>query len=102
MKTSMQTAPGFSCWSSRKILVPANLREPSGLAGAPLQRRRTDEYTQSGRTRAIDVFVDGTWRATDALEFTAGLRFTHESLESGYEAHNGSPPTLRFIVNSIP
>jgi iron complex outermembrane recepter protein len=83
-------------------LIPAGLRALSGLAGAPLQPRRTDEYTQSGRTRAVDVFIDGTWRATDALEFTAGVRFTRENLESGYEAHNGTPPTLGFIVNSIP
>jgi len=83
-------------------LVPAELRGLSALAGAPLQPYRTDDYTQSGRTRAIDVFVDGTWRATKALEFTAGLRLTHENIDSGYEAHNGTPPTLGFIVNQIP
>jgi iron complex outermembrane recepter protein len=83
-------------------LIPASLRALSGLAGAPLRPYRTDEYTQDGRTRAVDVFIDGTWRATEALEFTAGLRLTRENLNAGYEAHNGSPPTLGFIVNSIP
>jgi outer membrane receptor protein involved in Fe transport len=83
-------------------LAPANLRALSALAGAPLRPYQSNEYTQSGRTRAVDVFLDGTWRATDALEFTAGLRLTRENLNSGYEASNDQPPTLGFIVNAIP
>ncbi|MDP3071495.1 MAG: TonB-dependent receptor [Opitutaceae bacterium] len=83
--------------------LPASLRPLAGLAGAPLRPSRTDDYTQSGRTRAFDVFVDGTWRATDQLEFTAGLRLTHEKLTSGYEVRNDAAfQTLGFIVNSIP
>ncbi|MDO8544205.1 MAG: TonB-dependent receptor, partial [Opitutaceae bacterium] len=83
-------------------LLPPQLRALAGLAGVPLQPYRVDEYTQSGRTRAADVFVDGTWKVTDRIELTAGLRGTRERLSSGYEAHNGSPPTLGFIVNAIP
>ena len=83
--------------------LPASLRPLADLAGAPLRGARTDDYTQSGRTRAFDVFVDGTWRATDQLEFTAGLRFTHEQITSGYEVRNDPAfQTLGFIVNSIP
>jgi outer membrane receptor protein involved in Fe transport len=83
--------------------LPAALRPLAGLAGAPLRPSRTDDYTQSGRTRAFDVFVDGTWRATDQLDFTAGLRLTHENLTSGYEVSNDPAfPTLGFIVNAIP
>ncbi len=82
--------------------LPASLQQLAFLAGAPLRPSRTDEYTQSGRTRAFDVFLDGTWQATDRLELTAGVRFTRESTTSGYEASNGTPPTLGFIVNSIP
>lgn len=83
-------------------LVPAGLRALSGLAGAPLRAYQSNEYTQSGRTRAVDLFLDGTWRATPALELTAGLRLTRERLTSGYEASNTQPPTLGFIVNQIP
>ncbi|MEY2881618.1 MAG: hypothetical protein RLZZ15_3998 [Verrucomicrobiota bacterium] len=83
--------------------LPAALRPLAGLAGAPLRPSRTDEYTQSGRTRAFDLFADGTWRATDQLEFTAGLRLTRENLTSGYEVRNDAAfQTLGFIVNSIP
>jgi iron complex outermembrane recepter protein len=83
-------------------MLPPSIRALSGLAGAPLRPYRADEYTQSGRTRATDLFVDGTWRATDRFELTAGLRYTREKIDSAYEASNGSPPTLGFIVNSIP
>lgn len=83
-------------------LAPAPLNGLAALANAPLQPHRTDEYTQSGRTRSVDVFVDGTWRATPQLELTAGLRATRDQLSSGYVASNGTPPTLGFIVNSIP
>ena len=82
--------------------LPASLRGLAFLAGAPLQGYRADEYTQSARTSALDAFIDGTWQAADRFEITGGLRLTHEKLTSGYEAHNGSTPTLGFIVNSIP
>lgn len=84
-------------------LLPPQLRGLAALAGAPLRPYRADEYTQSGSTRATDLFADGTWRVTDQLELTAGLRFTRESITSGYEVINGTPaPTLGFIVNAIP
>jgi outer membrane receptor protein involved in Fe transport len=83
-------------------LFPASLRAVSGLAGAPLRPHRTDEYTQAGRTRATDLFLDGTWRATRQLEFTAGVRYTREEINSSYEASNSTPPTLGFIVYQIP
>ncbi|MEO6244804.1 MAG: TonB-dependent receptor [Opitutaceae bacterium] len=83
--------------------LPAVLRPLAALAGAPLRPSRTDAYTQSGRTRAFDLFADGTWRATDHLQLTAGLRYTHENLTSGYEVTNDTAfQTLGFIVNSIP
>jgi outer membrane receptor protein involved in Fe transport len=83
--------------------LPASLRPLAGLAGAPLRASRTDDYTQSGRTRAFDLFADGTWHATDHLEFTAGVRLTHEQITSGYEVRNDPAfQTLGFIVNSIP
>ena len=83
-------------------LFPAQVRAIAGLAGAPLRPHRTDEYTQAGRTRATDLFVDGTWRATRQLEFTAGLRYTREKIDSSYEASASTPPTLAFVVYQIP
>ncbi|HWA27527.1 MAG TPA: TonB-dependent receptor [Lacunisphaera sp.] len=82
--------------------LPPSLQGLSFLAGYPLQGYRADEYTQTARTRALDAFIDGTWQATDRLELTGGLRLTRQRVTSGYEAHNGTPATLGFIVNNIP
>jgi len=90
----------FAAFSSPGL--PPSLQQLALLAGAPLQGYRADEYTQTADTRALDFFIDGTWQVSDRFEITGGLRFTHEKLSSGYEAHNGSPPTLGFIVNNIP
>jgi iron complex outermembrane recepter protein len=83
-------------------LLPAQARALSALAGAPLRPYHESEYTQAGRTRATDLFVDGTWRATPQLEFTAGLRYTRENTDSSYEASSSTPPTLGFILYQIP
>lgn len=83
-------------------LFPPEVRALGALAGAPLRPYRVDEYTQAGRRRAMDLFADGTWRASRQLEFTAGVRYTHEKTDASYIAVNGSVPTLGFIVNAIP
>jgi iron complex outermembrane receptor protein len=83
-------------------LLPAQARALAALAGAPLRPYHASEYTQAGRTRALDLFVDGTWRITPKLELTAGLRFTREKIDSSYEASTSSPPTLAFIIYQIP
>jgi iron complex outermembrane recepter protein len=83
-------------------LFPAPVRGLSALAGAPLQPYQHSEYTQAGRTRATDLFLDGTWRATRQLEFTAGIRYTREKIDSSYDASTSSTPTLGFIVYQIP
>ena len=83
-------------------LLPPQLRALSGLAGAPLRPYHQSEYTQAGRTRAMDMFLDGTWRATPQLEFTAGVRFTREKIDSSYEASTAAPPTLGFILYQLP
>jgi iron complex outermembrane recepter protein len=83
--------------------LPASLQALAGLAGAPLKPVHHDEYMQTARTRALDVFLDGTWRATDRLSLTGGVRLSREEQRSTYEVINGTPPTtLGFIVNQIP
>jgi iron complex outermembrane receptor protein len=83
-------------------LFPAQARALAALAGAPLRPYHQSEYTQAGRTRALDFFVDGTWRATPQLEFTAGLRVTREKVDSSYEASANGAPTLAFVLYQIP
>jgi len=62
------------------------------LTGAPLRPYNREEYVQTGATRAWDAFADGTYRLTDALELTAGLRLTSESITSGYRVINALTP----------
>jgi len=63
----------------------------------------TDNHVNIGALDAYDVFVDGTWHATDKLEFTAGARLTYEGQQSGYQAAPSAvPSTLGFIFNASP
>ncbi len=83
--------------------LPSSLRSLAEMAGRPLSPAHADEYIQTARTEAIDVFADGTWRATDQVELTGGVRFSRESLNSTYDVSNGVPAnTLGFIVHQIP
>lgn len=47
------------------------------LAGA-LKPAHQDDSTFGGAAKTVDIFADGTWRATDRLSLTAGLRWTHD------------------------
>ena len=51
----------------------------------------TTDEPRNSQTWQLGGHID--WRATDRLEFTAGLRFTRESITSGYEARNAHPMT---------
>jgi len=75
----------------------------AGLAGAPLKAEHRDTYYQDARLDTVDAFIDGTWRATDRLELTAGLRLSLEDQTTGYEVKPSAlPSTLGFIFNSAP
>jgi iron complex outermembrane receptor protein len=75
----------------------------AALAGAPLQPFHDDYYRNISDFDAIDVFADGTWRATDRLEFTIGARASFERQTSGYDAAvSPVPSTLGFLLNAGP
>ncbi len=60
----------------------------------PLRTLATAEFTNFGENTAYDVFADGTFRVTDALSLTAGLRYTREELKSGYVQSVDQTPSL--------
>ncbi len=83
-------------------LVPP-LAPLASLAGAPLKSFHADSYTNAAELDAADVFIDGTWRATDRLEFTAGARLSHEKQVGRYDAPpSASPSTLGFLLGNTP
>lgn len=83
--------------------LPAELRQLALLAGAPLQSYNPETGIISNATHAVDLVIDGAWRATDRLRFSAGLRGTFERITSGYEVENASTPsTLGFVLGATP
>jgi len=89
---------GFAAFAS----VPP-LAGLAALAGAPLKPLHQDVYKQDAAFKAFEVFFDGTWRATDKLELTAGIRFSFEDQTTGYDTVPApSPSTLGFIFNAGP
>jgi len=75
----------------------------AALAGAPLKSFHSDTFTNAAELDAADIFVDGTWRATDRLEFTAGARLSFEKQTGGYDVPaSTSPSTLGFILGNAP
>lgn len=63
----------------------------------------TESYTNYGRNQAYEFFVDGTYKLTDWLSLTAGLRLTFEDIESSFSAAadpDGNNGTLGFARSS--
>ena len=56
-------------------------RRPAGGRSAPSSPAwaRDDKYEQNAKSAAL--FTNNTWHATDALDLTLGLRYTHEDKE---------------------
>lgn len=89
---------GFAAFAFVPELAPL-----AALAGAPLKPIHSDSYVNRAELDATDVFVDGTWRATDRLEFTAGARVSFEKQIGGYNAPvAANPSTLGFLLGNTP
>ncbi len=89
---------GFASLAAVPPLAPL-----AALAGAPLKPHHRDTYLQDAAFDATDVFLDGTWRATDKLELTAGMRVSFEDQTTGYHVDpSPSPSTLGFVFGAAP
>ncbi|CAN5626489.1 TonB-dependent receptor [soil metagenome] len=74
----------------------------NALAPAVLKSVHRETYRNVGETKSYDAFADATYKLTDQLEVTAGLRYTYDDKTSGYGAAlenggsvlAGSTPTL--------
>ncbi|KAF1685905.1 TonB-dependent receptor [Pseudoxanthomonas broegbernensis] len=76
----------------------------SQVSGQPFGSNYTglgalDRHEQNARSAAI--FTNNTWHATDALDLTVGLRYTHEKkeLRSAYTNPNGSAACAATLAN---
>ena len=80
-------------------MLPAEAQLLYGLLHQPLLEKHAESYTNYGKNRAYEFFVDGTYRVADWFKLTAGLRLTFENIESGYQATadpDGQNGTLGF------
>lgn len=69
----------------------------------PLNPNHVEQYTNYGEVEAIELFADGTWSVNERLDLTAGLRWTHEKLTSGYQAdYAGVPSWFGFVLATPP
>jgi outer membrane receptor protein involved in Fe transport len=72
-------------------LLTQALGVPGFLAGpiaANIDPAHQEQYTSGNRTRAFDIYGDVTWKATDALSISAGLRGSFEHKTSTFASSN--------------
>ncbi|MFW5758227.1 MAG: TonB-dependent receptor [Bacteroidota bacterium] len=72
------------------------------LINAPLKPFHRESYANYGNVNALEVFMDGTYEATEKLSLTLGLRGTYEQVKNGYEAtFEGDPSIAGGILNEV-
>jgi len=83
-------------------VVPA-IPDPETGELIPLKASHEEAFENFGTTTALEAFVDGTYRFTDRLSLTAGLRVTYEDVTGEYEVTNSDTPgRLGFLLGAAP
>lgn len=77
--------PGIPCVAPDGS-VPATIVTGLATGGAVRAIPYSSVFENQGRNDAYSVFADVTYKVTDALEVTAGLRYLHENRTSGFFA----------------
>lgn len=79
----------YALYAGGVLKAPTGLSLPTvnALAPAALKSVHRETYANYGETTAYDVFADATYKLTDRIELTAGLRYTSEDKTSGYQAY---------------
>jgi outer membrane receptor protein involved in Fe transport len=73
------------------------------LSGVPLGEYHEESQTNYGTNHAVELFADGTWKLTQRLSLTAGLRGTYEKQTGGYRSEASKTPSpLGFLMNNYP
>jgi outer membrane receptor protein involved in Fe transport len=79
--------------------IPASLAP--GLV-ANLKPVHREEFANYGENTAYDVYADGTFKLTDKLEITAGLRYTSENREAAYRSTVQNGRSILGILLAAP
>ncbi len=67
-----------------------------------LKSAHIEESTNSSELTSWDVFGDVTWRATERLEFAAGVRWTQDEKTTGYAASITNGRSILAAVQALP
>jgi outer membrane receptor protein involved in Fe transport len=80
------------------------IEELGPLGGIPLPIHHIEESYQNAGNSALEVFADGTFRLTNKLQISAGLRLVSDrlSLEAENKMIDGDPSTLGHITGNYP
>lgn len=78
----------YALFATGALAAPRGLALPviEAVAPGPLKSAHRETFANFGETTAYDVFADITFKLTDALEVTGGVRYTTEDKTSGYQA----------------
>jgi len=78
----------YALHASGAMPKPRGLSLPTvtALAPAALKSVHRETYANYGETTAYDVFADATYKLTDQIELTGGIRYSQEDKTSGYGA----------------
>ena len=89
--------PAFAGSPTAPLFISQATGRPFGTSFTGLGAK--DRYAQNAKSTAF--FTNNTWRATDALDLTMGLRYTNEkkTLSSVYTNPNGSPGCSSALTN---
>jgi iron complex outermembrane receptor protein len=92
-----QINPALGASPTAPLFLSQASGRPFGTAFAGLSAN--DRYRQESKT--LGLFTNNTWRATDALDLTFGLRYTREKkdLESRYSNPNGGLGCASMLSN---
>jgi iron complex outermembrane recepter protein len=93
-------APAFLQGMAATYGVALDSSTATGIA-ANLDSTHWEQYETYGKTKSFDVYGDVTVRATDALEFEAGLRYTHDDKTSAYAGKTTGRSILGGVIGAL-
>ena len=79
--------------------VPATLAPGIASNLKPVHR---EEFANYAENTAYDVYADGTFKLTDKLEITAGLRYTSEDRDASFRSGNVNGRSILGVLISAP
>jgi iron complex outermembrane recepter protein len=72
------------------------------LIGVPFKPFHKESYANYGNVSAYELFMDGTYKATERLSLTAGFRGSYEKAKNGYEAEfYGDTSVAGVLLNDV-